>query len=90
MMCAGFSRSARACPGQRPTRPPTGRALVAKVALQARRMVFEAPSRSTLSRPARVRRCPWQAAFISPARYRPDTDVIPTSQKASSPAEITR
>jgi len=46
-------RPARACPGQRPTRPLTWRTLLAKVMTSPRVLVFDVPSQAVQSRPAR-------------------------------------
>lgn len=50
-------RPARAFPGQRPTRPPTGRALLAKVVTPQRGMGLMVPSCAARTRPVRVGRC---------------------------------
>ena len=49
---------ARACPGQRPNRPPTGRAPLAKVVTPPRVLVLDVPSQAVQSRPARFGRGP--------------------------------
>jgi hypothetical protein len=73
-----FGSLARACPGQRPTRPPsnqrfasgkTGRALLAKVVTPPRAWVFDALCQAGQSRPARAGRCPGQASVASGLAY---------------------